>query len=325
MALNLPDSDTWAKVQNPDDPTNWVVLSYAKGSKADLAVASGTGGLAEFCATLKDDAIHYGGFVVYGVEGRGTVAPRREKFVQITWIGANVKMVAKSKVAGQRSKAMAYFRGYHIAYQIVDGDRGDISKAELEKKLLQTVGGAHMPEYYDFGGGSFESGGKEGKEGTPNAPEHRSVDNPNRYAAADALYDDHSSEEGDVPHPPEARRATTVSKARTREVVASPQTPASWWPARGALPWSRRSRLSSLRRRPSRVKWTACGASSTRNGPSARSAWRGAILLTQRPMVQQTPRTTTTSKARPMRWRTTLYMCTMGVAQKCGYAEYMRP
>ena len=86
---------------------------------------------------------------------------------------------------------MAYFRGYHIAYQIMDGDRDDISKAELEKKLLQ-VGGAHMPEFYDFGGGSFESGGKEGKEGTPNAPQHRMV-NPNRYAAADALDDDHAS------------------------------------------------------------------------------------------------------------------------------------
>ena len=35
--------------------------------------------------------------------------------------------------------------------------------------------------------------GKEGKEGTPNAPQHRSMDNPNRYAAADALDDDHAS------------------------------------------------------------------------------------------------------------------------------------
>ena len=98
MALNLPDSNAWAKVQNPDDPTNWVVLSYGEGSKTDLLTAAcGMGGLAEFCATLKDDAIHYGGFVVYGVDGRGTVASRREKFVQITWIGANVKVMSKSK------------------------------------------------------------------------------------------------------------------------------------------------------------------------------------------------------------------------------------
>ena len=152
MALNLPAGDAWAKTQDPDDPTNWVVLSYAEGSKTDLTVASGTGGLAEFCTALKDDAIHYGGFVVYGVDGRGNITSRREKFVQITWIGANVGVMAKSKVAGQRSKAMAYFSGYHIAYQIMDGDRDDISEAELEKKLLQ-VGGAHTPEYYDFGGG----------------------------------------------------------------------------------------------------------------------------------------------------------------------------
>ena len=32
-----------------NDPTNWVVLSYAEGSKTDLTAASGTGGLAEFC------------------------------------------------------------------------------------------------------------------------------------------------------------------------------------------------------------------------------------------------------------------------------------
>ena len=153
MTLNLPARDAWAKAQDPGDPTNWVVLSYAEGSKTDLTAASGTGGLAEFCAALQNDAIHYGGVVVYGVDGRGNITSRREKFVQITWIGANVGVMAKSKVAGQRSKAMAYFSGYHIAYQIMDGDRDDISGAELEKKLLQ-VGGAHTPEYYDFGGGA---------------------------------------------------------------------------------------------------------------------------------------------------------------------------
>jgi hypothetical protein len=39
----------------------------------------------------------------------------------------------------------------------MDGDRDDISEAELGKKLLQ-VGGAHMPEYYDFGGGASKPG-----------------------------------------------------------------------------------------------------------------------------------------------------------------------
>ena len=164
MTLHLPAGDAWAKAQAPDDPTNWVLLSYVDGSKTDLTAVSGTGGLAEFCATLQDDAIHYGGFVVYGVDGRGNVTSRREKFVQVTWVGANVKVMAKSKVAGQRSKAMAYFSGYHIAYQIMDGDRDDISETELEKKLLQ-VGGAHTPEYYDFGSGTSESGGALKKRG----------------------------------------------------------------------------------------------------------------------------------------------------------------
>ena len=147
MSLNLPDGEAWAKAQDPDDPTNWVILSFNEGSKTDMTAATGTGGLAEFCATLKDDAIHYGAFVIYGVDERGNVTSRREKFVQVTWVGENVKVMAKSKVAGQRSAAMAYFSGYHIAYQIMDGDRDDISEAELEKKLLQ-VGGAHKPKFY---------------------------------------------------------------------------------------------------------------------------------------------------------------------------------
>ena len=125
-----------------------------------MTAASGTGGLAEFCATLKDDAIHFGGFVIYGVDVRGNVTSRREKFVQVTWVGANVRVMDKSKVSGQRSAAMAYFRGYHIAYQIMDGDRDDISEAELGKKLLQ-VGGAHKPKYYDFGGDSGTAAAKE--------------------------------------------------------------------------------------------------------------------------------------------------------------------
>ena len=134
-------------------------------TQTDLTAASGTGGLAEFCATLKDDAIHYGAFVIYGVDVRGNVTSRREKFVQVTWVGANVKVMAKSKVSGQRSAAMAYFRGYHIAYQIMDGDRDDISEAELGKKLLQ-VGGAHKPKYYDFGGDSGAAAKEKTRSGT---------------------------------------------------------------------------------------------------------------------------------------------------------------
>ena len=134
-------------------------------TQTDLTAVSGTGGLAEFCATLKDDAIHYGAFVIYGVDVRGNVTSRREKFVQVTWVGANVKVMAKSKVSGQRSAAMAYFRGYHIAYQIMDGDRDDISEAELGKKLLQ-VGGAHKPKYYDFGGDSGAAAKEKTRSGT---------------------------------------------------------------------------------------------------------------------------------------------------------------
>jgi hypothetical protein len=156
MTLNLPDGDAWAKCQDSNDPTNWVILSFVEGSKTDMTSACGTGGLAEFVATLQDDQIHYAAFVIYGVDERGNVTSRREKFVSVTWVGENVKVMAKSKVSGQRSAAMAYFSGAHIAYQIMDGDRDDISEAELQKKLLQ-VGGAHKPKYYDFGGASGEA------------------------------------------------------------------------------------------------------------------------------------------------------------------------
>ena len=38
----------------------------------------------------------------------------------------------------------------------INGDRDDISEAELAKKLQQ-AGGAHTPEYYDFGGGAIRA------------------------------------------------------------------------------------------------------------------------------------------------------------------------
>ena len=31
--LTLPDGGFWAKVQDAEDPTNWVILSYTEGSK----------------------------------------------------------------------------------------------------------------------------------------------------------------------------------------------------------------------------------------------------------------------------------------------------
>ena len=51
MALHLPAGDAWAKARDPDDPTNWVVLSYAEGSKTDLTVAS-RGGHSRRCPDL---------------------------------------------------------------------------------------------------------------------------------------------------------------------------------------------------------------------------------------------------------------------------------
>ena len=33
MPLQLPDGGPWANVQDADDPTNWVILSYEEGSK----------------------------------------------------------------------------------------------------------------------------------------------------------------------------------------------------------------------------------------------------------------------------------------------------
>ena len=158
-----PD-DAWARVKDPGDPTNWVLLTFREGSSTDMTVASGTGGLAEFRATLSNDAIHHGAFVVYGVDeqragggGMGSGTSRKEAFVQVTWVGANVGAMAKTTMIGQREAAVAYFAGCHITFQITDGDRGLISEAELEKKLGQAEG-AHKSTYYDYGGAAAKGG-----------------------------------------------------------------------------------------------------------------------------------------------------------------------
>ena len=103
----------------------------------------------EFVGKLREDQVQYGGFVVYGVDERGNVTSRREKFITVSWVGGSVGVMAKARVTSQRGEIKGYFTGSHLDYQISDVD--DLSEDDIVKKLLQS-GGAHKPKYYDFGG-----------------------------------------------------------------------------------------------------------------------------------------------------------------------------
>lgn len=55
--------------------------------------------------------MHYGCFVVYGVDQRGEVVSRREKFVTVSWVGPGVGIMAKARVTSQRGAVKGYFSG----------------------------------------------------------------------------------------------------------------------------------------------------------------------------------------------------------------------
>ena len=52
MSLKLPDSSSWAEVQDPKNPTNWVILTFKEGSKKELEAETGAGGRGKSIACL---------------------------------------------------------------------------------------------------------------------------------------------------------------------------------------------------------------------------------------------------------------------------------
>eukprot|EP01097_Dermamoeba_algensis_P001839 TRINITY_DN1710_c0_g1_i2.p1 TRINITY_DN1710_c0_g1~~TRINITY_DN1710_c0_g1_i2.p1 ORF type:complete len:690 (-),score=195.62 TRINITY_DN1710_c0_g1_i2:473-2503(-) len=112
--------------------TNWVVLGYPDSD--DIKVLhKGSGDISNFNSLLNDDSINY---VITGVdlkEGDYTIT----KFILITWVGKDVKPMAKARSSQHRNPLYKYVNTYcQLAGEIQILSREGLSNQALVEKLL---------------------------------------------------------------------------------------------------------------------------------------------------------------------------------------------
>ncbi|KAK1830633.1 Coactosin [Podospora conica] len=129
-------------VRSDKDDTNWLLVSYVKGARSQLALSkTGSGGLAELANELRDDEVQY---AYTRVEYANDAESKRIKFVVIVWIGSGAPVMRKARAGIERGAVKKVLA--HHSIEVDAGDKSDIDEAEIVK-LLRKAGGA------DYNGG----------------------------------------------------------------------------------------------------------------------------------------------------------------------------
>merc|ERR1712093_67081 len=89
--------DAYDAVRSDKDDKTWLLLDYA-GDRSDKLVltATGTGGLDELMGQLKEGNAS---FAYVRVKYANDVESTREKFILVTWIGKDVRVLRKAKLS----------------------------------------------------------------------------------------------------------------------------------------------------------------------------------------------------------------------------------
>ncbi|XP_078383186.1 uncharacterized protein LOC144665761 [Oculina patagonica] len=139
VAVNIDDAVTEAiaDVRSDDTPTNWCVGSYGEKNpkKPIVLTGKGTDGLSGIVALLESDLVAYALLRVRDVvDDIQTV-----KFVFITWVGENVKPMAKGKISTHKSTVEKAFHPAHVP--IYATALGELSEEVIMSKV-QTASGS---------------------------------------------------------------------------------------------------------------------------------------------------------------------------------------
>ena len=152
MSLDLSESATepflnsYKKLSDKSAPNNWMAMSI--GDNKLVANGEGTGGWNDLRAAFKDDSVNFGIIKVQAVDEQNSV---RDKYIFITYVGSGVSVLKKARVSVQKDGVSKLFGGIGC---FVDFDHEDLESGvkTITQKLIAS-GGAHKPNFYDFGGG----------------------------------------------------------------------------------------------------------------------------------------------------------------------------
>lgn len=123
-----------------DGPLAWIVLSVPEPAdvKNDPRIVhidgSGSGGLEETIACLKEDAIQYGVIRVTGIERRGKTASLRARLVYFIWSGSRVSPKIRKWNAELNRIMLSYFTGITADISIIS-DQSSLNHSYIADKL----------------------------------------------------------------------------------------------------------------------------------------------------------------------------------------------
>lgn len=150
-AVDLTDdniAETYVKIRDDEDDSNWMVLSYTKENQNKLEVhGSGSGGYKEMAQNFIEEPMFAYLRYTYGDTNRA-------KFIFIAYVPDNLNGLKKARINGHRPAVEAFLKYFHISIAALSKD--DYSERNITAKL-STAGGAQ----YGVGGGGSSSGGED--------------------------------------------------------------------------------------------------------------------------------------------------------------------
>jgi len=120
-------------------PTNWLLLDYESDRSDKLQLTqTGSGGLDELRELLDDSRASYAYVrVTYSNDKEST----RQKFILVTWIGKDCKVMRKGKVSVQLADVKRILRVYSA--DISAHDKDDLKEEPIVKKLRKAGGASY--------------------------------------------------------------------------------------------------------------------------------------------------------------------------------------
>eukprot|EP00005_Dracoamoeba_jomungandri_P000420 CAMPEP_0174251620 /NCGR_PEP_ID=MMETSP0439-20130205/1373_1 /TAXON_ID=0 /ORGANISM="Stereomyxa ramosa, Strain Chinc5" /LENGTH=141 /DNA_ID=CAMNT_0015331971 /DNA_START=89 /DNA_END=514 /DNA_ORIENTATION=+ len=113
--------------------TDWCLIKYTGRNQLGFA-GKGSGGADEMCQHIDDESEAYFGFVkVCFTSGDGTA---RTKWVLVTYIGSDVKVMQKAKVSVHKASVKEVFSDFTIEVQPDQGKKDQLSQDCLIERLL---------------------------------------------------------------------------------------------------------------------------------------------------------------------------------------------
>ncbi|TPX40887.1 hypothetical protein SeMB42_g05830 [Synchytrium endobioticum] len=123
-------------VRNDKTDTNWLCMQY-QDEKSDALVLAGTGsgGLAEFSAQLKDDQAAFG--YLRMVVGNDALS-QRAKFLLVSWCGAKVRVMRKAKLSVHIADVKTVLKSYSV--EVAASSLDELKDKDLQLMLKKAMG-----------------------------------------------------------------------------------------------------------------------------------------------------------------------------------------